>query len=272
MRSFGALVIVLSLAMVEGKADEAAADFIHQARAFREKGDYSRAEQVLRAGIEATGKASTENNRLAELPFLLNTLGDLLREENRGAEARALFERALGSREASWQQKFSALMGIADIERMARSWPESIGHWNEAAELARQHGDPTVEAFALRGLGDTWLDQADTARAEPLLKRALSVLERSPSVTPERLAIAIDSLAALYRAENKLQLAEQLWMRELTIDRTAVGENHPQTAIVKGRLADALSVMGDYDSAKHYAAEAVDSMKSHFGDDSMATG
>src|SRR5665213_1240394 len=79
-----------------------------------------------------------------------------------------------------------------------------------------------------RGLGETWLDQGNIARAEPLLKRALTATESDAGVPRYRVAGALDSLARLYRLEDKRSMAEELWTRELEIDRATLGDDHPR--------------------------------------------
>jgi tetratricopeptide (TPR) repeat protein len=103
-----------------------------------------------------------------------------------------------------------------------------------------------------------------------LLKRAVALIEDNHDLPPYRVGVALDSLATLYRAENKISLAEDLWQRELQIDRKLFGEYHPQTAMVLGHLAEAWSAEGDFDKARDYGREATVILSNHFGAGSSA--
>jgi len=241
-----------------------ASDAIKASQDLLLKGDYAQAEASLRDALK-TGEADAPDRAA-----ILNNLGDLLREEDRTAEARPCFESVLGLRDVPWIQRFSALMGLADLDRQDRAWTESVGFWNQAMAIAASHDARILESFAMRGLGVTWLDQGNTARAEPLLKRALNTTESDAGIPSYRLAVALDSLASLYRAEDKRSMAEELWTRELEIDRATLGDNHPQTALVMGHLAEAWSMDGDSERARRYSSQATGIMRRHFQANSVA--
>ena len=59
-------------------------------------------------------------------------------------------------------------------------------------------------------------------------------------------------------------MAEDLWTRELQIDREVMGTDHPQTALVMGHLAEAWALDGDFDRARNYSRQAVEIMNTHF--------
>jgi tetratricopeptide (TPR) repeat protein len=240
-------------------------DDIRRSQQLRRAGDYKGAEQVLRDTLNGPIDAKTRITAL-------NDLADLLREQDRRAESRTLFTEALNTPEPTWPQKFSAMLGLADLDRQELNWPSSIDRLNRAADLARTNHDLVLEAFAQRSLGETWLDAGNTSRAEPLLKKALAVMEADNSVPRERVAVALDSMASLYRAEDKTSLAEEAYLRELDIQRAVLGEYHPQTAMVKGRLAELWSEQGDYDKAESWSRQTLDLMKGKFGEHSVAAG
>jgi tetratricopeptide (TPR) repeat protein len=229
----------------------------------RYKGDYAQAESVLRDALQVTGDTP------GKAP-LLNNLAELLREQGRAGEARSYFEAALNVKDVSWQARLGAIMGLADIDRQEQAWQESTSQWNEAIAIAQTHANPVYESVAIRGLGETWLDRGDIARAEPLLKRSLALVESTPGVPEYRLALALDTLATLYRLQGKTSLAEEVWMRELQLDRKMFGDDHPQTALVMGHLAEAWSWDGDTKRARDYSRRVTSIMESHFNDHSPA--
>jgi hypothetical protein len=258
----GALKLLLIPVCCSSPAIAFAADPSQLSLELRSHGDYAQAESVLREGLknEAAGTTSRAN--------LMMDLADLLREEDRTAEARPYFQGVLDLPGIAWESRFGALMGIADIDRVDQSWDASISKWNEASALATSHNDAVMQSLALRGLGETWMDRGNLARAEPLLKRALAGVENQPGVEVYRVAVALDSLASLYRTEAKFSMAEELWNRELQIDRKFFGDYHPQTALVMGHLAEAWSADGDFDRARDYSGQATAIMTSHFAFDS----
>jgi len=230
---------------------------------YRATGDYPGAERLLREALDSTS-CDAESKAL-----LRNKLADLLREEGRTTEAQPLFQESIGLNAVSWKQRVSALIGLADIDREKGDWEASINRWNKALDICRRERDAGAEAVVLRGLGITWLNAEEPARAEPLLRRALWIMENNSDVPVEQVASAHSGLAELYRSENKLALAEGEWMRALQIDRTLLGDAHPQVAILMEMLADLYSARGEFGLAREYATQASRTMSSSFGENSM---
>lgn len=265
MRALSALAIYLFFATGCFAEDPAALAAVVSdlADRYRTSGDYAGAEGVLRDGA---GDPSFD----PELKGLLrNNLADLLREEGKSTEARALFEESARATSGSSRQRVGALIGLADIDRQQGNWEASVDQWNEALEICRREHDGQSEAIALHGLGITWLESGVAARAEPLLRRSLRMMENNAATLPEEVATAHSGLAELYRSENKLALAEGEWSRALQIDRAVLGEAHPQVAVLMAKLADVYSARGELSIAREYAARALETMRGTFGEDSM---
>ncbi len=198
-----------------------------------------------------------------------NSLADLLREQGKSPEARQLFEDSLKENGVSWQERANALSGLADIDRQAGDWEASAQKWNQVLELASEQKDAVAEAIAARGLAAMWLETGQVARAEPLFRRAVNLIENSPDAPPDQLAAALAGIGGLYRAENKLTLAEDAFLRALQLDRAALGETHPQVAWLMEMLSDVYSTIGERDMALDYASRAVNVMQGLFGDASL---
>jgi tetratricopeptide (TPR) repeat protein len=230
---------------------------------YRTMGDYPGSERLLR---EALASPSFDADSRA---MLRNNLADLLREEGRSSEAQPLFMESLHLGDIPWREGVAALIGLADIDHQIGDLTGSIGRWNEVLEICRREHDEKAEAIALRGLGVTWLDSGAAARAEPLLRRGLRMMENNADMPFEEVANAHSALAQLYRSENKLALAEGEWSRALQIDRTALGQAHPQVAVLMAKLADVYSARGEFGLARDYAARASESMSGSFGENSM---
>jgi tetratricopeptide (TPR) repeat protein len=241
----------------------AAAASLNLADIERSFGDYVAAERTLR-----DASASPCNDARSRI-LLRNDLADLLREEGRSIEARPLFQQTLDSPDTASPQRVTALIGLADIGRQDRAWEQSIALWNQALDLSRSDHDSGTEAIELRGLASTWLAAGSSARAEPLFRRALKLMESDPVLPPEQIATVHAGLGELYRSENKLTLAEEEWTQALDLDRKALGESHPQIAWLMEMLADVFSSRGQFELAGDYATRASQIMSSSFGENSM---
>lgn len=229
-------------------------------------GDYNAAEASLRHRLaDQSSDAATAND-------LRVALADLLRETGKEIEARELFRIAMKAPDLTWRQRLAAAMGIADIDGRTISPQAGSGLWMQAIALAREHQDedPTREAEALRGLANMWLEAGEPSRAEPLLRRSLKVLEAAPSAGNWQIAATLGTTGQVYRAQDKLALAEDAWTRALDLERNAFGESHPQVASLKERLAEIYAVRKQFDLARQFAGQAVSVMRSSCGEDSLA--
>lgn len=233
---------------------------------YHRSGDYHAAEASLRDWLAAEPAASPMHLTVQ------NNLAHLLREEGRNTEARQLFAQTIDSPGVTPDQRLSALIGLADIDEQRGTSKASIDEWNSAVELAHNSGDTTSEADALRGLGHTWLCAGSPARAEPLLRRSLRMVENDTTASPLQVAASLGAMAEYYHTENKLALAEDAWSRALAIERKVLGDAHPQVALLMEMLAGVYSERGEKELARDYAERAVDSMRQWFGDASPAAG
>lgn len=235
------------------------------AELYRNLGDYAHAEVLLHEALAAP------NDNPDSKDLVRNSLADLLREEGRSAEARELFRATLERPGVSLKERLNALTGLADIDRQTGDWENSESEWNEVLEIARSRNDELSEAIASRGLATMWLSAGNPARAEPLFRRAVSTMENNPAAKPQDLAMALASIAHLYRAQNKLALAQDAWLKALQLDREVFGDAHPQVAFVMEMLADVYSARGEREAAQDYAARAVETMRSLFGENALPT-
>jgi tetratricopeptide (TPR) repeat protein len=163
-------------------------------------------------------------------------------------------------------------MGLAGIEGQHISAQAGEARWLEALSIAREHHgeDPTSEADALRGFAMMWLETGDPARAEPLVKRSLKILETEPAATDWQLASTLAATGQVYRTQDKLSLAEDAWTRALELDRKAFGDAHPQVAYMMERLAEVYAARRQFDLARQYSGKAIEVMRSSCGEDSLA--
>jgi tetratricopeptide (TPR) repeat protein len=198
-------------------------------------------------------------------------LADLLREEARDNEAGSLLDEARHLTGLSGKVEDTILIETAELTRDTRRWSESIELWSKVAEVAERERSISLEAIAAGGLGETWYDAGNPARAEPLLRRSLQLLRDDPGRSPGQLSVALALIARLYVDEGKLALAAEAVDEAISKDETSLGPDHPQVAILLELRAGILSRRGDGASAREDLERARIVMSSHFGAESPAT-
>ena len=72
------------------------------------------------------------------------------------------------------------------------------------------------------------------------MRRALAINEKSFGAEHPKVAIALNNLASLLQATNRLAEAEPLMRRALAIDEKSFGTEHPNVAIRLNNLAQLL--------------------------------
>jgi hypothetical protein len=78
--------------------------------------------------------------------------------------------------------------------------------------------------------------------AEPLMRRALEIDERSLGPQHPNVATELNNLAQLLQDTNRMGEAEPLMRRALEIDERSLGPQHPNIAIRINNLARLLQV------------------------------
>ncbi|MEJ2228990.1 MAG: tetratricopeptide repeat protein [Alphaproteobacteria bacterium] len=81
------------------------------------------------------------------------------------------------------------------------------------------------------------------AEAEPLYRRALAIWEKSLGAEHPNVASALNNLAGLLRATNRLAEAEPLYRRALAILEASLPDHHPWVQKSRANLAALLAKM-----------------------------
>jgi tetratricopeptide (TPR) repeat protein len=124
-----------------------------------------------------------------------------------------------------------------------RSWPvlEPLEpHAKAVAGFADQAGlsDPAARLF--HEMGVLFDAKAAYSDAEPLKRRVVEIFEASYGNDHPNVATALNNLAGLLRATNRLAEAEPMYRRALQIDEASYGLDHPKVAILLNNLAQLL--------------------------------
>ncbi|MDE3195389.1 MAG: tetratricopeptide repeat protein [Acidobacteriota bacterium] len=239
------------------------------AEVYRCLGQYEKAEQILRQVLSRAPSAATAVPADNEAHALaLADLADMMREVGRSAQSRSLLNAANGLPGVSWRRQLDATLGLAELDRDTRNWEESIAEWNRVAAMSQEHNEPVLEAIAHRGLGETWLDRGNAARAEPLLRNALRSFEKDETANGRQIAFTLTALGQLYAGQDKLSLAEEALSKALAIDEKELGESHPQVAAILEVRGDTRSRMNQTELARHDLDRAIRILSNTFGDQS----
>jgi CHAT domain-containing protein/tetratricopeptide (TPR) repeat protein len=105
-------------------------------------------------------------------------------------------------------------------------------------------------ATAVNSLGYLYYSQGRYAEAEPLLKRALAILEKTLGPEHPKVATSLDNIAALYRAQGRDAEAEPLLKRALAVREKTLGDEHPAVGQSLNNLAELYRVQGRYADAE----------------------
>jgi tetratricopeptide (TPR) repeat protein len=139
--------------------------------------------------------------------------------------------------------------GAVDV----RNWP-TLDPLVPHARIVTAHADAAGiaerTARLMNQLGALLYAKALHAEAEPLLRRALAIHDKS--FGPDHPAVATDlsNLAVLLQATNRLAEAEPLLRRALAIHDKSFGPDHPAVAIDLNNLAQLLQATSRLDEAE----------------------
>jgi tetratricopeptide (TPR) repeat protein len=137
----------------------------------------------------------------------------------------------------------------------------AVGHHADAAGIA----EPTE--LLLNQVALLLFAKADYAQAEPLMRRALAIVEKSLGPNHPNVVSALNSLAVLLQDTNRLAEAEPLLRRALMIDEASLGPNDPNVAIRLNNLAGLLQATNRLDEAEPLMRRALAIDEKSYGPD-----
>lgn len=194
---------------------------------------------------------------------ILNALGLLYRNVGEYGEAEKAHLRALAYWE-KWENELRRAMPTA-VTVTSQNAAEPLLHLAELYHKTGQsakaetfyrrasakcpENDP-YSASILNGWAVLLCSQADYAKAEPLLVRALSIVEKQPGRDSEQTAQTLNNLAGLCHETGDFAKAEPLYRRALSIREKIHGPDHLEVAIVVNNMAGLYRSIGDFAKAE----------------------
>ena len=230
---------------------------------------WSEAETELRAAFgEAT--ATGDSDLLAQS---LTSLGQLLQDTNRLAEAEPLLRRALATAEQSFGPDHPnvamCLSNLAlllhDIHRLAEAEP-LLRRALTIVDNGTGTNDLEVSTY-LNNLARLLMALNRLAEAEPLIYRAVALAEHCFGSDHPQVATRLNNLVQLLHDTNRLAEAEPLMRRAVAIDERNFGPDHPKLAIRLNNLAQLLQDTDRLSEAEPLMRRALAIAEQSFGID-----
>ncbi len=101
------------------------------------------------------------------------------------------------------------------------------------------------------------------AESEPFYLRSLEISEKRFGPEHPQVALSLDHLADLYRAQSRYDEAEPLYRRALKISEKALGPEHPQVGLILEGYAHLLLNKRCFREAKEVGTRAISIRMKH---------
>jgi tetratricopeptide (TPR) repeat protein len=176
--------------------------------------------------------------------------------EDQYSKAEKLLEGAAEKKESDLVETLGYL---GDAQCAQAKYQDAAASFRKA--LALREEDSTLMSL----LGNSLLLLTDLAGAEPLLRRALDIDEKSLGAEHPNVARDLNSLATLRKDQNRPAEAEPLLRRALAISEKSGGIEHPHVAICLNNLAVVLVETNRYAEAEPLMRRALAIDEKNFG-------
>lgn len=234
---------------------------VGQVRAWREAGDYRRAEQLARVGIATVERSLGPD--AAELAVLLNELGVLGKYLGNFVEAERLYRRALAIHA---RNGVTASAGVAAIlhnlagvaHARGDVWvAESVGRRGVAMREALADADRAALVADRAALAATLIDAGKLGEARALLDVVLRDHEQRYGQVHHEIGVTLHNLGALQYRGGDIAVADSTLRRAVAVKREALGPRHPDLAITLHNLACCAQRLGNVVEAVAYTRQAI---------------
>ena len=230
-----------------------------------EQGRWREAEELLGKARDLYNQ--TRNARDPRIASVNRLLGETYMTQGRIAEAVTILEQVVDMlRQApnvARQTVAAALRSLAIAYTIQARYPEAEKLLDEAIQLNRASDETQLElADSMLALGHVFLLLRDTARATPLLEKAVRILEVHDDA---HLPSALSELGAAALQDGKYAIAKEYLGRALDLDRKQFGWDRVSIALIQAGLAEAYFGERNYAHAEALIQEAIATDQSSVG-------
>lgn len=224
------------------------------AGAFRNLGRYEEAEKVYDDALRIMGAACGENT--FEYATVLNNMAGMCRLSGQYEKSEETFLRV--------KDLYAAILGtshflyLSCLNNLGLLY-QDMGRYDEAAglheECLRTFHDPDqhndiAEATTLVNLASARMGEKRNCEAEPLLKKAIAVYEKTTGRAHPLCAHALNTLAALSAEEGRPEEAKQYLEESLQIVEKAYGRDSDSYGLVYRNLQSVKKVLEEKNGAE----------------------
>jgi tetratricopeptide (TPR) repeat protein len=230
-------------------------------------GDYARAASSYRVATEVAERFDRRDRRRAVAWNALATMYDAL---GRFADAEAGYRRALKEAAESTGKAgpdyalVLANLGSSYVETGQAAAGEKLLREALAIFSGADPPDALRIAGAQNGLAEALCVAGKYKEADPLLSRALPVLEKNPSAWGET-ALAKNNLGVVRFFERNREEARRLLLQALAMMEEGLGPDHPMLARVLNNLASLENSIGHREEAGERLRRALDIAERRLG-------
>ncbi len=227
------------------ESPEAVTTLNNLAEMYRSGGEAARGERHARESVALAGRVfGAEHPAAADG---LHTLAAICRDLGRPEEAlelygraRRLIEKSAGPRDP---RLVANLANTAEVRMAQGEYSEAETLSRRALALAEESAGvkATARAQALNNLAQALRLQKRYDEAEPLYRQALAILDRDPAS-----ARILANLAGFYHDRENESRAVEYYTRALEVLESSLGPEHPETALIRTRLAEVRRAQGHY--------------------------
>jgi len=165
------------------------------------------------------------------------------------------------------KQRIEQRLRIADLFHVLARWNEAEKQLDIAKHEAENLEDPGATAGVLNDLAQLLQATNRLEEAEPLMRQALQIDEKSFGPDHPDVARDLNNLAQLLKATNRMEEAESLMRRVIEIFQKSLGENHPNVAVSLNNLAQLLKATNRMEEAEPLMRQALQMDEKSFGPD-----
>ncbi len=175
--------------------------------------------------------------------------------------AEASYREALHSAETQYGKDDTRLVpllsSLAFVLHLEARNAEAEVAAQRAYSLAKESGNQKLTALMLNALGVMISGAGQKARAEPVLRRSLAMLEEAGGADTLDFARLANNLAVLYLDTQQFRKAEEIMARALPLYERYLGANDPELALASANMFTVLIAQRRAAEAEPYLRRAL---------------